>query len=275
VNRPQHRFCGRCGERLDLPPEGAPIEGGNRGTRPFAVSREEFSGSLPYREAPNGDDIPIFGIERESAWQSYRPYVGLVLAVIVVTLAYVAWRGSTTWAGSSALPAQAPSAATDSGTSGTTPSASQKSEKSPSAVPSPPVSTPVKPAELQLQPKSAPPVEDSANASPNTPSQAPTQGPAEPAPTRGVGGEELAAARDFMNGTNGRQQNLSEAAQWLWRSVRKQNLEATLLLSGLYLRGEGVPKNCEQARLLLDAAAVKGSKDAAERLRNLRAFGCE
>jgi hypothetical protein len=43
----------------------------------------------------------------------------------------------------------------------------------------------------------------------------------------------------------------------------------------LYLRGDGVPKNCDQARLLLDAAARKGGTAAAERLRNLQAFGCE
>jgi TPR repeat protein len=57
--------------------------------------------------------------------------------------------------------------------------------------------------------------------------------------------------------------------------VGKGNLAATLALSDLYLRGDGVPKSCDQARLLLDAAARKGGRSAADRLRNLRAFGCE
>jgi len=46
-------------------------------------------------------------------------------------------------------------------------------------------------------------------------------------------------------------------------------------LSDLYLRGDGVPKSCDQARLLLDAVARKGKASAAERLRNLQAFGCQ
>ena len=41
------------------------------------------------------------------------------------------------------------------------------------------------------------------------------------------------------------------------------------------LDGSGVPKNCDQGRVLLDAAAIKGNKEAADLLRNLQAFGCE
>jgi TPR repeat protein len=47
------------------------------------------------------------------------------------------------------------------------------------------------------------------------------------------------------------------------------------MLSDLYLHGEGVPKNCDQARVLLDAAARKGEAAAAERLRNLPSYGCQ
>lgn len=82
-------------------------------------------------------------------------------------------------------------------------------------------------------------------------------------------------ARDFLNGRNGKEPNRSLAAIYLWKAVAKQNIEATVMLSDLYLRGDGVPKNCEQARLLLDAAALKGRKDAAVQLRNLQAFGCQ
>jgi len=62
---------------------------------------------------------------------------------------------------------------------------------------------------------------------------------------------------------------------WLWKAVAKRNAEATLLLSDIFLRGDGVSKNCDQARVLLDAAASNGNKGAAERLRHLQAFGCE
>ena len=92
---------------------------------------------------------------------------------------------------------------------------------------------------------------------------------------RGNGSEELTIAETYLNGTQGKAQDSAEAAKWLWRSVAKENSSAALVLSDLYLRGSGVAKNCDQARLLLDAAARKGIAGAAERLRNLPAFGCQ
>ena len=78
-----------------------------------------------------------------------------------------------------------------------------------------------------------------------------------------------------MNGTSGMTRDSGEAAQWLWKAVSKQNVDAVLALSDLYSRGDGVPKNCDQARLLLDAAARKGSPAAAEQLRRLQGSNCE
>jgi len=89
------------------------------------------------------------------------------------------------------------------------------------------------------------------------------------------GSEELVLARKYLKGNSGAVGDSQEAAVWLWKAVAKQNLAATMLLSDLYLRGDGVPKSCDQARLLLDAAARKGATGAAERLRNLQAFGCQ
>lgn len=89
------------------------------------------------------------------------------------------------------------------------------------------------------------------------------------------GSEELATAEKYLNATPGMARDSEQAAVWLWKAVAKQNLTATMLLSDLYLKGEGVTKSCDQARLLLDAAARKGGTAAAERLRNLQAFGCQ
>jgi TPR repeat protein len=47
-----------------------------------------------------------------------------------------------------------------------------------------------------------------------------------------------------------------------------------VLLSDLYLRGDGVPRSCDQARLLLVAAAKRGSPLAAQHLRSLESQGC-
>jgi TPR repeat protein len=87
--------------------------------------------------------------------------------------------------------------------------------------------------------------------------------------------EDLATAERYLNGGQGKARDSREAASWLWKAVSKGNPTATLTLSDLYLRGDGVPKNCDQAHLLLDAAARKGVHAAAERLRNLQAFGCQ
>jgi TPR repeat protein len=66
----------------------------------------------------------------------------------------------------------------------------------------------------------------------------------------------------------------SEAAKLLWKAVGKQNATAALLLSGLYLHGDGVPRSCDQARLLLIAAARRGAPQAAQQLRDLESQGC-
>jgi TPR repeat protein len=89
------------------------------------------------------------------------------------------------------------------------------------------------------------------------------------------GTEELAVAQRYLNGANGQRRDTAEAAKWLWKSIAKHNGQATLLLADLYLKGNGVPKNCDQARILLDSAARKGISGAGERLRNLPAFGCQ
>jgi len=81
-------------------------------------------------------------------------------------------------------------------------------------------------------------------------------------------------AQHYLSGGSGQARNTSEAAKWLWKSMAKHNAPATLLLADLYLKGDGVSKNCDQARVLLDSAARRGLAGAGERLRNLQAFGC-
>ena len=81
-------------------------------------------------------------------------------------------------------------------------------------------------------------------------------------------------AQGYLNGAPGKARDSGEAAKWLWKAVAKENSEATLLLSDLYVRGDGVPQNCDQARLLLDAAARKGNAAAGDRIRNLANAGC-
>ena len=57
--------------------------------------------------------------------------------------------------------------------------------------------------------------------------------------------------------------------------MAKHNGAAALALADLYLKGDGVSKNCDQARVLLDSAARRDLAGAGKRLRNLQAFGCQ
>lgn len=80
---------------------------------------------------------------------------------------------------------------------------------------------------------------------------------------------ELTLAEKLLAGTGGTR-NSTAAASLLWKAVGKENKTAILLLSDLYATGDGVPKSCDQARLLLDAALRKGTPGAANRLQNLQ-----
>jgi TPR repeat protein len=177
------------------------------------------------------------------------------------------------------------------GTKENSSAAGQQSTSSPTAISAP------SQAETALPPTATPGISSENNASPSamtspnqrapTPreNQAASPQPASPivsvAASRSIsaaeptGAEDLATAENYLNGTHGASRDRKVAAQWLWKAVGKGNLTAATVLSDLYLRGDGVSKSCDQARLLLDAAARKGSRAAAERLTNLQAFGCQ
>ncbi len=89
----------------------------------------------------------------------------------------------------------------------------------------------------------------------------------------GSGTPDLRLAQRYLGGSMGVRDS-TEAAKLLWKAVSKQNPTAAVLLSDLYLRGDGVPRSCDQARLLLVAAAKRGSPLAAQHLRNLESQGC-
>ena len=57
-------------------------------------------------------------------------------------------------------------------------------------------------------------------------------------------------------------------------SVEKGNPQAEVLLADLFLHGEGVAKNCAQARILLGAAIKHGDTEAIPKLHALDRGGC-
>jgi hypothetical protein len=221
----------------------------------------------------------------------YRIYVGLGVAILLGLLVYVTWRNNSAFWSSGSAPAALPQAV---------PAA--KSE-APAAATAEPPATSAEPNDKTGKPAEAAPIRSAApsqnqtgvasendrsvknkhpqqvaRTQPVTHTVPATQNAPAANPSTDMAGqngsEELAAAEKYLNAGPGTARDSQQAAMLLWKAVAKQNLTATLLLSDLYLRGEGVSKSCDQARLLLDAAARKGAASAAERLRNLQAFGC-
>jgi TPR repeat protein len=288
-NEPGHEFCGMCGTPLPVSSgtrvaqvaEAASIAGDGWHERSLGGNPVEDAIAPALRSTAAGERsaasdlsgllpekvISHRGVESEPVYYRYRLYVGAVLAILLFVLGYAARRGPQ--AGSD-------TAATPSATAipHTQPARANSAQQPPSATRSAlPASAPISP---KVQDKNQ--VDTSSQSGQTADSRfAPPTLPvaASSSAVTQSGGLELATAEKYLNGAPGMARDSAEAAQWLWKAVGKRNLEATLALSDLYVRGDGVPKSCDQARLLLDAAARKGAKAAAERLRNLQASGCE
>lgn len=66
----------------------------------------------------------------------------------------------------------------------------------------------------------------------------------------------------------------SPLARQLWSALGAGDGSAELPLARLYLTGDGVPRNCDQARVLLRAASKKGNIEALQQLRQLNKRTC-
>jgi hypothetical protein len=73
---------------------------------------------------------------------------------------------------------------------------------------------------------------------------------------------------------NTRSQDPAEEVRSLWSAVGQGNTSAEVTLAKLYLIGGGVAKNCDQARVLLRAAAKKGNTEAISKLSQITRQGC-
>jgi hypothetical protein len=60
----------------------------------------------------------------------------------------------------------------------------------------------------------------------------------------------------------------------LWNAVQSGNSNAAVALANLYIKGEGVPQNCQQARVLLLVASEKRNAAAIKRLQELDKGTC-
>jgi len=76
-----------------------------------------------------------------------------------------------------------------------------------------------------------------------------------------------------LSGNTSRQKTSMSAPQ-LWVLVQAGNSNAAAALAELYIKGDGVPQNCTQARLLLLVASEKRNAVAIKRLAELDKTGC-
>ncbi|MGA8701040.1 MAG: hypothetical protein WB625_05285, partial [Candidatus Sulfotelmatobacter sp.] len=307
-NSALQRFCGMCGSPLTLAPESdqqqvaeaaplavarwdapePPIPGGPNPSEPYSdadfISRgENFTASesstLFSTEASPVEFRSLSQYQPEPSSHSYRVYVGVLVTLLLALLVYITWRGNTAFWSSATAPAALPRAVpTPSGEpqAGTPSKPTETVTTQPSSANKPELTSApaVSPPQNQKQTNESTENNPSIKARP-TPRIVAVSASSGGGAAGQNGSEELATAEKYLNAGPGMARDSRQAATWLWKAVAKQNLTATMLLSDLYLRGDGVSKSCDQARLLLDAAARKGGTAAAERLRNLPAFGCQ
>lgn len=293
-NSSEHRFCGMCGVPL-IETEPASEAPSQLSQADKVVSSEPRQDALRFyvgSSTTSGDpymsndlrepiraanDGPQFGHVDDPHTARYRLYIGVTLTLVIGALLYTAWRGTQTWSGSSRpAPQRVPIRTSPPAQPVAQPLTSSPNAANQVATDNSANSTSSNGKVEQVSTASTNKKSESGNnGSASAPTNIQPESAIPPGTSPEAGSEELAVAESYLNGTQGKQRDSSEAAKWLWKAVGKKNAAATLLLSDLYLRGDGVSQSCDQARLLLDAAARKGAPGADTRIRNLQAFGCQ
>jgi PilZ domain len=68
--------------------------------------------------------------------------------------------------------------------------------------------------------------------------------------------------------------NEGDSVESLWGAVQGGSVSAEVSLAERFARGEGVNKNCDQAKVLMKAAADRGNREARLRLYEMETGGC-
>jgi PilZ domain len=88
------------------------------------------------------------------------------------------------------------------------------------------------------------------------------------------GGQQSVLEKQVLRDNNKDTFDSSDTVESLWSAVQSGSLSAERTLAERFVHGEGVIQNCEQAKVLLRAAANRGSKEARLRLYELDTQGC-
>jgi hypothetical protein len=281
------RFCGMCGATLEGErgaTETVPQPHLTRRVEPL-FTHADLPSLSPVDESLNPpDDYSDIRWLREksladsgSSWGRAR-YAPAVIAVLAIGILFYAQSRPQKAPGQQvSKSSQTPSEGTKPVTTPTPKVAESAPTETPptptAAVREPAASAPAQKQTAVSTPSTAPPIKENRVALAGTGAPSDIANQATASLNAANGAAELAMAEDFLNGKT-HPRNSEEAAKYLWRAVGKENPTAILLLSDMYQVGDGVPKSCDQARLLLSAAAKKGVPQAAAKLGDLLRSGC-
>jgi zinc-ribbon domain/Sel1 repeat len=230
---------------------------------------------------------------RSGNWRIVVAYAAAVVFAAVVLLQWRSYRNQTddgpidiierriqAWMPDNEEDANSdqPGAASGSGTSASTPSPQTEQPSQPQNQ---------SPAEKTQSPKPGPAAANPSPASnspiPTVPSSAAQSVPSagekpKPLPPPAQDKEPEVAIKGSVPGAAemAKAKHASDAAAqaaWLWKATAKGNPDAPVLLADMYIKGEGVPRSCDQAVVLLKTAAVNEDVRACNRLASMYATG--
>ena len=301
LNAADQRFCGHCGSPLrvkDLPrpdtaslpePPARPSQPARSPELPALASVQKPAERAPSAFSPVRSEPREESREMDESNLEFLRYKTLgasppsrdwKIPVAVAVLAISGFVGYRLYNGLSILPGQSnPPATRPLSAANVRPPSEESSQASGSEVANAAAApTPIKPEILAAKPKTVVPLRAETRGAVTSATQRSREGlTAATTPNAGDagpmgGGAELAQAQRYLSPAS---RDSAVAAKWLWKSVSKENPKAVLLLSDLYAKGDGVPKSCDQARLLLTVAAKKGQPEAVTRLRSFDSKGCQ
>ena len=301
LNLPDQWYCGMCGYRLKGPIDNQTTTPPRTATRiperpePTFEREIEMPMALPsFSVEPlrEPETQTVRDIDRSPVWPlhvedessgSRSKWMALVALLAIGAGVYLYQRRPSTPTPSPTTTASpAPAAASPALTQEPPPSeTTQQSPAQPSPAQQPPAQQSPRLDELPPQPSpqtaASEPAKDVVTSAPRVRAVAPvpTPAPQNAGLKAGAwvdsGNEELAKAQELLTGSAA---NPAQASVWLWKAVSKNNVPAVLMLADLYARGDGVPRSCDQARILLTAALKRGASEAGQKLRDLQSSGC-
>ena len=104
--------------------------------------------------------------------------------------------------------------------------------------------------------------------------QEPVAKPVNMTPTQSSGAIKRTAGPTNEPGVAGTGAPQAEDVPTLWNLVENGDMRAEVALARRYVKGDGVPQSCAQARVLLEAAVKRGSGEARQKLDELGQAGC-